>query len=85
MKKQFVFERECIHRDKGADGDFYHGTIFIKALQRLQSSDAVKMAGKIAPFYWVDAPRVLVWICRSCAAELRVSDAPRAVVQSARR
>lgn len=85
MKKQFIFERECIHRDKGAEGDFYNGMIFIKALQRLQSNDAVKMAGKIAPFYWVDAPRVLVWICRACAAELQVSDAPRAVVQSARR
>ena len=85
MKKQFIFERECIHREKGAEGDFYNGMIFIKALQRLQSNDAVKMAGKIAPFYWVDAPRVLVWICRACAAELQVSDSPRAVVQSARR
>ncbi len=85
MKKQFIFERECVHRDKGAEGDFYNGMIFIKALQRLQSNDAVKMAGKIAPFFWVDAPRVLVWMCRECAAELHVSDAPRAVIQSARR
>jgi DNA primase len=85
MKKQFLFERECIHRDDGSEGDFYNGMIFIKALQRLQSNDAVKMAGKIAPFYWVDAPRVLIWLCRECATELHVSDAPRAVIHSARR
>jgi hypothetical protein len=85
MKKQFLFERECIHRDDGGEGDFYNGMIFIKALQRLQSNDAVKMAGKIAPFYWVDAPRVMIWLCRECATELHVSDAPRAVIQSARR
>jgi hypothetical protein len=85
MKKQFIFERECIHRDRGADGDVYNGIFFVQALQRLQSSDAVKMAGKVTPFYWVDAPRVAVWLCRDCAAELHMSDAPRAVLQGARR
>jgi hypothetical protein len=43
------------------------------------------MAGKISPFFWVDAPRVVVWLCVDCAAELHISDPPRAVVQSARR
>jgi DNA primase len=85
MKKQFMFERECIHRDRGADGDVYNGMFFVQALQRLQSCDAVKMAGKVSPFYWVDAPRVVVWLCRDCAAELHISDAPRAVLQGARR
>ncbi len=85
MKKQFLFERECIHRDRGAEGDFYNGMFFVQALQRLPAGDAVKMAGKISPFYWVDAPRVLVWLCRNCSAELHLSDAPRAVVQGARR
>jgi hypothetical protein len=85
MKKQFFHERECVHRDAAADGEFYNGMFFIKALQRLQGNDAVKMAGKVTPFYWVDAPRVLVWLCRECAAELHLSDAPRAVLQSARR
>ena len=85
MKKQFFYERECVHRDHGADGDFYNGMFFVQALQRLQSNDAVKMAGKVTPFYWVDAPRVIVWLCKTCAAELHISDAPRAVLQSARR
>lgn len=84
MKKQFLFERECIHRDQ-AEGDLYNGMFFVKALQRLQTADAMKMASKVTPFYWVDAPRVLVWLCRECAAELHLSDAPRAVLQSARR
>jgi hypothetical protein len=85
MKKQFFYERECVHRDKGAEGDFYNGMFFVQALQRLQSTDAVKMAGKVTPFYWVDAPRVIVWLCKECAAELHLGDAPRAVLQSARR
>jgi len=84
MKKQFFFDRECIHRDQ-AEGDLYNGMVFVKALQRLQTAEAMKMAGKVTPFYWVDAPRVLVWLCRECAAELHISDAPRAVLQSARR
>jgi hypothetical protein len=84
MNRQFYFERECVHRDKGADGDVYNGLFFVKALQRLQSSDAVRVAGKVSPFYWADAPRVLVWLCRECAAELRLSDTPRAVLQAER-
>jgi hypothetical protein len=43
------------------------------------------MAGKVSPFFWVDAPRVVVWLCRDCAAELHISDAPRAILQGARR
>ena len=85
MKKQFFLERECVHRDNGAEGDFYNGVFFVQALQRLQSNDALRIAGRITPFYWVDAPRVLVWLCRECAAELHLSDAPRALVQGARR
>ena len=85
MKKQFMFERECVHRDRGADGEVYNGRFFVQALQRLQSADALRVAAKVGPFYWVDAPRVLVWLCRDCAAELHLSDAPRAVLQAARR
>ena len=85
MKRQFMFERECVHRDRGADGDIYNGMFFIQALQRLQSAEALKIAAKVGPFYWVDAPRVQVWLCRDCAEELHLSDAPRAVVQGARR
>lgn len=85
MKRQFFYERECCHRDNSTDGDTYNGVFFIQALQRLQSDDAVKMATKVSPFYWVDAPRVLVWLCKPCAAELSLIDSPRAVMQGARR
>ncbi len=85
MKKQFFLERECTHRDSGIDGEVYNGMFFVQALQRLQSTEALKLAAKISPFYWVDAPRVMVWLCRECAAELHISDSPRAVLQGARR
>jgi len=82
MKRQFFYERECVHREGGADGDTYNGMFFIQALQRLQSDDAVRMAAKVSPFFWVDAPRVLVWLCKQCASELAMVDSPRAVLQS---
>lgn len=85
MKRQFFYERECVHRDRGAEGDAYNGMFFVQALQRLQGNDAVKIAAKVGAFYWVDAPRVIVWLCKECAAELHISDAPRAVLQTARR
>jgi hypothetical protein len=83
--KQFFFERECVHRDKGRDGESYNGMFFIQAIQKLQTEAAMKMAGKVAPFYWVDAPRVMVWLCRECASELHIGEAPRAILQGARR
>ena len=83
--KQFFFERECVHRDKGRDGETYNGMFFVQAIQKLQTEAAMNLAGKVAPFYWVDAPRVLVWLCRECASELRILEAPRAILQGARR
>ena len=83
--KQFFFERECMHRHKGSDGEVYNGMFFVQALQRLQSDAAMRIAGKVSPFYWVDAPRVLVWLCRECAAELHIGETPRAILQNARR
>lgn len=82
MKRQFFYERECVHRDHGANGEVYNGMFFVQALQRLQSDDALRIAAKVSPFYWVDAPRVLVWLCRECATELRLVDSPRAVLQA---
>ncbi|HYV24327.1 MAG TPA: hypothetical protein VE969_03745 [Pyrinomonadaceae bacterium] len=82
MKRQFFFERECVHRDDGADGEVYNGMFFVQALQRLQSDDAVKVAGKVSPFFWADAPRVVVWLCKECATELRIVDSPRAVLHA---
>jgi len=84
MKRQFLFERECIHRDNGVDGDTYNGMFFVQALQRLHSDDAVRVAAKVSPFFWVDAPRVLVWLCKECATELSLADSPRAVLQAGR-
>lgn len=84
MKRQFLFERECIHRDNGVDGDNYNGMFFIQALQRMNIDDAVRMSAKVAPFFWVDAPRVVVWLCKQCATELALVESPRAILQAGR-
>ena len=51
MRKQFFFERECVHREAGTDGEIYNGIFFIQALQRLQSDEALKMASKVSRFF----------------------------------
>jgi hypothetical protein len=85
MTRQMFRERECIHRDDGAAGDFYNGVFYIQALQRLPVDQAVKVSGKVSSFFWSDAPQIIVWLCDGCAGELRLTDTPRAVVSSARR
>jgi hypothetical protein len=80
MNKQTFRERECIHREEGAAGDYYNGAFYIQALQRLRVDDAVRMAAKVSSFFWSDAPHILVWLCHDCAGELRLSDTPRAVM-----
>lgn len=71
-----------MHRDDGAEGEAYNGMFFVQALQRLQSDEALKMASKVSPFFWADAPRVVVWLCKECATELSIIDSPRAVLQA---
>jgi len=68
-------ERECLHRDHGSEGDFYNGTIYVKALQRLDNESAMKVAGKVSPFFWSDAAHILVWLCRGCAGDLHLNEA----------
>lgn len=83
--KQVFRERECIHRDEGADGEFYNGAFYVQALQQLPIDRAMLVAGKVSSFFWADAPHILVWLCPNCAAELQLSDTPRAITQAARR
>ena len=83
MSRQTFRERECIHREEGAEGDFYNGVFYIQALQRLRVNEAVQMARKVTSFFWADAPHILVWLCDDCAAQLRLNEAPRAVTRRA--
>jgi hypothetical protein len=85
MKKQFFRERECIHRDKDAEGEFYNGVFYVQALARMQVDAAMRMANKVSPFFWADAPHILVWLCRDCAAELQLEDKPRSIMQISRK
>ncbi len=83
MTRQMFRERECLHRDEGSNGEFYNGVFYIQALQRLRVDQAVEVAGRVSSFFWSDAPHIIVWLCDSCADELRLTDTPRAVVTSA--
>ena len=83
MSRQTFRERECIHREEGAEGDFYNGVFYIQALQRLRVNEAVEMARKVTSFFWADAPHILVWLCDDCAMQLRLNEAPRAVTRRA--
>lgn len=85
MTRQMYRERECIHRDEGAQGEFYNGAFYIQALQRLRVDQAVKIASKVSSFFWSDAPQIVVWLCDDCAGELRLTDTPRAVMPASRR
>ena len=85
MSRPTYRERECIHRDEGAEGEFYNGVFYVQALQRLRVDQAVRVAGKVSSFFWSDAPHIMVWLCDACAGELRLNDTPRAVTHSARR
>ena len=83
--KQVVRERECIHRDEGAEGEFYNGAFYVQALQRLPVDRAMQVAGRVSSFFWSDASNILVWLCPACAGELNLVDSPRAISQPARR
>lgn len=83
--KQVFRERECIHREEGAEGEFYNGVFYVQALQRLPVDGAMQVAGKVSSFFWADAPHILVWLCVGCAAELNLGDTPRAITQPVRR
>lgn len=83
--KQVYRERECIHRDEGAEGEFYNGAFYVQALQQLPIDRAMQVAGKVGSFFWADAPHILVWLCRDCAADLQLGDTPRAITQAVRR
>lgn len=85
MAKQWVRERECIHRDEGAAGESYSGVFYVQALQRLPIARAMQIAGKVGSFFWADAPHILVWLCQECATELGIPEMPRAITQSSRR
>ena len=84
MKKQVFRERECIHREEDAEGEFYNGAFYVQALQRLPVDKAMKVAGRVGSFFWSDAPHTVVWLCTGCAAELNLTDTPRAITQARR-
>jgi hypothetical protein len=76
MKEEAVRERECVHRQQGAQGEFYRAESYISALKRLRNDAAMKMASKVGAFFWSDAPQVRVWLCKECATEVKLYRQP---------
>lgn len=64
--------RECAHRAADAEGEYYRGSEYVKHLQRMSTEAAMRMASRVTPFFWADAAQIVVWLCRDCAAELRL-------------
>ena len=64
--------RECLHRAAGAAGEYYRGSEYVKHLQRMSTDAAMRIASNVTPFFWADAGQILVWLCRDCAAQLRL-------------
>jgi hypothetical protein len=85
MSKQVFRERECIHREGGAAGEFYNGAFYVQAIRRLQVDEALQISKKVSSFFWSDAPHIIVWLCDECAASLHLNDTPRSLVQGSRR
>ena len=85
MNKQVFRERECVHRDQGAEGEFYNGVFYVQALAQLQVDAAMEVAHQVSAFFWADAPHILVWLCRDCALELGLEETPRSIIQATRK
>ena len=74
MTEQDYRVRECVHKARGAAGDFYRGDTYLRYLQRLRSAAAVSFASRVTSFFWSDAAHVSVWLCRDCAAEIGLGE-----------
>ncbi len=62
-----VRERHGVHRSLGAHGEFHRGEQCGATLQRLRTAAAMWISSKMEVFFWADAARVRVWLCRDCA------------------
>jgi hypothetical protein len=62
--------RECVHRRREAEGEYYGGVEYLEHLQRLRSDAAVRMAANVTSFFWADAAQIRIWLCEQCAAVL---------------
>lgn len=70
-------ERHCIHYRAQPPGNYYSGTEYVAALQRLKGNAAMRAARNVEAFFWRDASAIKVWLCHQCAAiaELRTNPA----------
>ena len=67
-------ERACAHYRQGGQGAPVGGRVYLGALQRQRGPAAERVARAVEPFFWSDAARVIVWLCRECAAEVGLEE-----------
>ena len=58
--EQTFRERECVHRVRGAAGEFLRGTTYVQLLQRLRPAAATEFAARVTSFFWADAAQINV-------------------------
>ena len=68
--EQSFRERECVHRQADAEGEFYLGASYVQSLMRLRAAAAAEFANRVTSFFWSDAQQIVVWLCRDCASRL---------------
>ena len=74
MSEQEYRMRECVHRAASVVGELYRGSVYVKYLQRLRTEAAMQAASKVTPFFWADAPQIIIWLCRDCAVEVGLEE-----------
>jgi hypothetical protein len=60
-------ERYCLHYRTRPPGNYYKGTEYVAALERLKGDAAMKVARNVEAFFWRDASAIKVWLCHGCA------------------
>ena len=69
-------ERYCIHHRAQPPGNYYTGTEYVAALERLKGNAAMKAASNVEAFFWRDAAVINVWLCHGCADVVGLETGP---------
>jgi hypothetical protein len=69
-------ERYCIHYRAQPPGNYYTGTEYVAALERLRGNAAMRAASNVEAFFWRDAAVINVWLCHECANVVGLETGP---------
>lgn len=63
-------ERCCVHVCSVSQGTVYNGQNYLRGLQHLRESEAMRLGRAVGPFFWSDADMIRVRLCDDCRARL---------------